>query len=121
MPDQPRSAPQPPADWREWLTQSERQWNTFLNSMMGSDQFGQTLAQFMNVQMAAQKSMGEAFERYQRALMPGSTDNVALGERLAAIEQRLDRLEAGAGPSPARKTARKRPPRTKRPPSETKR
>lgn len=117
MADQQPPPPSPPPDWREWLTQAERQWNSFFNTIMGNDQFGPALAQFMNMQMAAQKSMGEAMERYTRALNPqAGGDSADYNQRLAAIEERLGRLEAGAprtGPS-----RRKSPPRTKRPPSQ---
>ena len=29
--------------WRQWATQSERQWNEFFNQMMSTEEFSQSL------------------------------------------------------------------------------
>jgi hypothetical protein len=90
--------PDPLALWREWVSQSERQWNTFLNEMMGTDQFSQSMGRFMEIYLAMQKNMTESMGRYFTALnIPTRTDVLTLADRLAAIEDRLARIEGGLG------------------------
>jgi len=84
----------PFAMWREWVAQSERQWNALLNEAMTTDQYGQSLGRFMELYLVMQKSLGEAMGRYFTALnIPTRGDVLALGQRLSAIEERLTRLE----------------------------
>jgi len=108
--------------WREWVGQSERQWNAFLNQTMASDQYGQSLGRFMELYVTMQKGMSEAMGRTLTALnLPTRTDILALGDRLAAIEERLATIEtrlerlAGAEAGDGSAAAVSRPPRTKRP------
>ena len=116
--------------WREWMSNSERQLNGFLNNAMSTDQFTQSMGQFMDVYLNMQKSMNEVMGRTFSALnLPTRTDILSLGERLSTIEDRLGSIESSllaltksapatkpvnaAAPTPA--TAATRPPRTKRP------
>ena len=106
--------------WREWVSQSERQWNTFLTQAMGSESYSQSVGRFMEFYVAAQKQLGESMGRYLTALnLPTRDDLLGLGDRLAAIETRLARIETtlahggGAGDDAMPAT---RPPRTRRPP-----
>jgi hypothetical protein len=117
----PTSPPDPFAMWREWVSQSERQWNTFLTQAMGSESYSQSVGRFMEFYVAAQKQLGESMGRYLTALnLPTRADLLGLGDRLAAIETRLARIEttlahggeAGDDAMPAT-----RPPRTRRPPA----
>jgi polyhydroxyalkanoic acid synthase PhaR subunit len=122
----------PFAAWREWLATSERQWNTFLNDAMGTEEFSRSMGQFMDVYLNMQKSMSEGMGRYFTALnVPSRNDVLSLGERLTGIENqlasisvRLDALAAAtaanvASPeTPASNNAAPaatRPPRTKKP------
>ncbi len=114
------SASDPFAMWREWVSQSERQWNTFLTQAMGSESYSQSVGRFMEFYVAAQKQLGESMGRYLTALnLPTRDDLLGLGDRLAAIETRLARIETtlahggGAGDDAMPAT---RPPRTRRPP-----
>lgn len=113
--------------WREWMSNSERQWNGFLNNAMATDQFTQSMGQFMDVYLNMQKSMNEVMGRTFTALnLPTRTDILSLGERLSAIEDHLGVIESSLAalksdsparannpPSPAAEIAR--PPRTKKP------
>ena len=113
--------------WRDWMANSERQWNGFLNNAMATDQFTQSMGQFMDVYLNMQKSMNEVMGRYLSALnLPTRNDILALGERLSAIEDHLGTIESdlGAMKSPAAAKATTtaspngdaaRPPRTKKP------
>jgi hypothetical protein len=110
--------------WREWVTQSERQWNAFFNELMGTEQYSQSMGRLMALSLDQQKSMTEAMGRYLGALnLPTRSDVFALGDRLAGIEKRLasieERMERLGGPGPAPPSGLtptvSRPPRTKRP------
>jgi polyhydroxyalkanoic acid synthase PhaR subunit len=129
MSSQPTSS-DPFASWREWLSQSERQWNAFFNEVMATDQFGQSMGRMMDVYLNMQKSMNEVMGRYFVALnIPSRTDVLSLGTRLGEIEQRLEAIESAIKRVPAGDGAPAtaatgladvpRPPRTKKPPSES--
>ncbi len=109
--------------WREWATQSERQWNEFFNETMATEEFSASLGRNLDVFLHFQKTMNEAMGSFYTAMnMPTRTDILALGDRLLAIEDRLAALEAqvkaltrtqangSTGESP-------RPKRTKQPPA----
>lgn len=117
----------PFAMWRDWVSNSERQWNSFLNDAMSTDQFGESMARFMDLYLNMQKNMNEVMGRYLTVLnIPTRGDVVALGDRLANIEDRLSGIEsavkrpataaAAAAPAPAEAAKPKpRPARTRKP------
>jgi polyhydroxyalkanoic acid synthase PhaR subunit len=118
------TTPDPSAVWRDWMTQSERQWNEFFNQMMGTEEFSQNMGRNLDVFLHFQKTMSEAMGPYLTAMnVPTRTDVLALGDRLLAMENRLAAIEAqlstlqasleqGAAAKPSAK-----PRRTKRPAS----
>lgn len=113
--------------WRDWMANSERQLNGFLNNAMSTDQFTQSMGQFMDVYLNMQKSMNEVMGRTFSALnMPTRTDILSLGERLSAIEDHLGKIEASIAALKSAPTVKAvipetpvavipRPPRTKKP------
>ena len=108
--------------WRQWATQSERQWNEFFNQMMSTEEFSQGLGRNLDVFLHFQKTMNEAMGSVFTAMnVPTRTDVLALGDRLLAIENRLAALEAqislalASAPAGAANTSQARPKRTKRP------
>lgn len=119
----------PLAMWRDWVANSERQWNGFLNNAMATDEFSQTMGRMMDVYLNVQKQMNEVMGRYLQTInVPTRNDVMAIGERLSEIEDRLVRMEdairAGFASSPAAAplaaangsaAATPRPPRTKKP------
>ena len=117
------SAPDFSEAWREWATQSERQWNEFFNQMMGTEEFSQSLGRNLDVFLHFQKTMNEAMGSFFTAMnVPTRTDVLALGDRMLAIENRLAALEAqlsaALAAAPANGTnSRARPKRTRRPPA----
>ena len=119
--DRSRESSDPLAWWRDWLVQSERQWNSALNEMMGSDQFAGSMGRWMEVYLGVQKNLNETLGRALTGMTVPNRDDVAeLGQRLAAIEERLARIETlierGTGVS-AVTAERRRPPRTRKPPA----
>ncbi len=80
--------------WREWLTLSERQFNSFFNEVMGSDQFARSAAGYMETFAASQRLMAQGMERYLSFVnMPSRNDIAGLAETLQSIETRLAQIE----------------------------
>lgn len=122
----------PFAAWRDWVSQSERQWNTFLNNAMATEEFAASMGRFMDVYLNVQKNVNDVMGRYFTSVnIPTRQDILGLGQRLSDIEGRLDAIEraltaltaslkAGATPAAAEAAtapaaAYPRPPRTKKP------
>lgn len=114
----------PFAMWRDWVANSERQWNGFLNNAMATDEFSQTMGRMMDVYLNMQKNMNEVMGRYLQLInVPTRNDVMAIGERLSQIEDRLSAIENGmrsaaataASSRPQTSAAVKRPARTKKP------
>lgn len=110
--------------WREWMTQSERQWNEFFNQMMGTEEFSQNMGRNLDVFLHFQKTMSEAMGPYLTAMnVPTRTDVLALGDRLMAIENQLAAIEAqlsmikGSMEQGASTNSSRKPKRTRRPAS----
>ena len=124
MEDPASPIPDPMAAWRTFVTQSEQQWNAFLNQAMGTDQYSQALGRMMEMYAGMQKTMADQMARYLGALnMPTRSDVMTLGDRLAMIEDRLAGIERMLarvdGPVQSGGAPPGRPPRTKQPPSAT--
>ena len=127
MSQQGSSASDPFQVWRDWISNSERQWNAFLNDAMATDEFSQAMGRGMDMYLGMQKNLNEVMGRYFTTMnMPTRDDILALGNRLTAVEDRLAGLEAAinrlAKPNPEAKagassttTPKPRPARTKRP------
>lgn len=115
----PRQLEDPFSWWRDWLVQSERQWNATLNELMASDQFAGTMGRWMELYLGVQKNVNESLGRALSGLnVPSRNDLAELGQRLAAIEERLARIETALERGgPAAPAARRRPARTRKPPS----
>jgi hypothetical protein len=109
--------------WRQWLTDSERQFNALSMDAMGSDAFAQAVGSFMQSYTAVQQVMSEGMQRYLTFMnMPSRSDVVGLADTLRSIENRLARIEEtltiaaeavesnGRYPAPTSE-----PPRTRRP------
>jgi hypothetical protein len=109
--------------WRTWLTETERQWNSFFAEVMGRDSFGRVTGSYMEVYSIIQRALNQGMERYLNTFnLPTHSDVVELGERLHNIEERLATLEANlnnlaaaAGISTTASVTQLRPRRTRRP------
>ena len=111
--------------WRDWVANSERQWNSVLNNAMATDEFSQAMGRMMDVYLNMQKNMNEVMGRYLQVInVPTRNDVMAIGERLSQIEDRLNQIEgalarmsvpSASGTAAPRATAVPRPPRTKKP------
>lgn len=106
--------------WRQYITDSERQWNAFFKEVLGTDQFSNTLNTWVEGTLTVQRMVADQLERLYSAFnIPTHGDLVDLGERMKAIEEKLANVEAlVAAASPAAAAARasrKRPARTRKP------
>ncbi|TMB98648.1 MAG: hypothetical protein E6J42_05460 [Chloroflexi bacterium] len=109
--------------WRNWLTETERQWNSFFSEVMGTDSFGRVAGNYMEGYSVVQRALNQGMERYLNTFnLPTHSDIVELGERLHNIEERLALLEANianlaeaTGVTAGASVTRLRPVRTRKP------
>src|SRR5205809_407743 len=109
--------------WRNWLTETERQWNSFFAEVMGRDSFGRVAGSYMEAYSVVQRALNQGMERYLNTFnLPTHSDIVELGERLHNIEERLALLEANianlaeaTGVTAGASVTRLRPVRTRKP------
>jgi hypothetical protein len=120
MADQATQEPpiNPLDNWRQFITDSERQWNAFFKDVLGTDGFSSAMNTWVEASLTVQRMIADQLERYYAAFnIPTHTDLVALGERMKGIEDTLARLEsemaAGRTNGRATKSATKSPTRRK--------
>src|SRR5687767_6779954 len=81
--------------WRAWLTETERQLNTFFGEVVGTDQFARFSGNFVDGYAVVQRALNQNMERYLNTFnLPTHSDVVELAERLSGIEERLTSLES---------------------------
>jgi hypothetical protein len=122
MVEKVEQTPNPLDTWRQFITDSERQWNGFFKDVLGTDGFSSSMNAAVEASLTLQRLIADNLERYYTTFnIPTHNDLVALGERMRAIEETLTRLESAlAQSSPklaavVRPAARRKPARTKRP------
>jgi len=107
--------------WRQFITDSERQWNGFFKDVLGTDTMSSAMGTWVEASLTVQRMVADNLERYYTTFnIPTHNDLVALGERMKAIEDALTRLEAAVTttvPTAAVRPVapRRKPARTKRP------
>jgi len=113
--------------WRNWLTDTERQWNAFFNDVMGTDSFGRFLGGYMEIYGTFQRLVAQNMERSLSTLnVPTRSDIVDLSERLSTVEERLTSIESSlralaeavGHPTQPAAVTQLRPRRTRRPPNQ---
>src|SRR3989337_1936305 len=61
--------------WRNWLSDTERQWNAFFNDVMGTDSFGRFMGGYMDIYSTFQRLVAQNMERSLSTLnVPGPSD-----------------------------------------------
>lgn len=107
--------------WRQFITDSERQWNGFFKDVLGTDAASSAMSAWVEASLTVQRMVADNLERmYTTFNIPSHSDLVALGERMKAIEETLARLEEAmqaVAPAAVRAVVvpRRKPARTKRP------
>jgi hypothetical protein len=113
--------------WRNWLTETEHQWNAFFNDVMGTDSFGRAIGGYMEVYGTIQRLVTQNMERSMSTLnVPTRSDIVDLSERLSTVEERLTSIESSiralaeavGHPTQPAAVTQLRPRRTRRPASQ---
>ena len=119
MPEETAAPPNPLDTWRQFITDSERQWNGFFKDVLGTDSVSTSMNAWVEASLTVQRMVADQLERlYTTFNIPTHGDLVDLGERMKNIEDALVRLELKAGAAsrgPKKSATRARPPRTKRP------
>ena len=109
--------------WRQFITDSERQWNAFFKDVLGTDSFSTSMNAWVEASLTVQRMIADQLERFYTAFnIPSHSDLVDLGERMKSIEDSLISLQdqvralkpARAGKRAA--AARPKPSRTRKPP-----
>jgi len=109
--------------WRNWLTETERQWNGFFQQVLGTESFGRVAGNYTDAYAVVQRALNQGMERYLNTFnLPTHSDVVEIGERLHNIEERMASLEANintraaaSGVAPSAPVTQLRPRRTRRP------
>jgi hypothetical protein len=104
--------------WRQFITDSERQWNAFFKEVLGTDQFSNGMNAWVEASLTVQRMVADQLERlYATFNIPTHSDLVDLGERMKAIEDALVAIQAQGGVkrSAKRAPARPKPARTRKP------
>ena len=118
----------PAVMWQNFLGEVEKGFNSFANQTMGSGEFSRAMNQLSGTSIGAQKALGDVMERYLVGMnLPSRAQIESVGERLQAIEARLNEIKAllyqvhqNSGASDPPFPGASKPPRTKRPPSAVK-
>ncbi len=110
--------------WRNWLVDTERQWNAFFNDVMGTESFGRFLGGYTEIYTMFQRLVAQNMERSLSTLnVPSRSDILELSERLGGVEERLAAIESNlralaeavGHPSQPAAVTQLRPRRTRRP------
>ncbi|RZN09477.1 hypothetical protein CWO91_17620 [Bradyrhizobium genosp. SA-3] len=116
----------PVAMWQKMVGEMEKGFNAFANQAMSSPEFSQAMNRAGGVAAGAQKQLGELMEKYFVAMnLPSREQVTGLAERLQSIEAQLGEMKSMLSQMAASSGISRdsdgtpRPPRTKRPPSET--
>jgi len=115
----------PVALWQKMVGEMEKGFNSFATKAMETPEFSQAVNRAGGAAAGAQKQFGDLMEKYLLSMnLPSREQMTGIAERLQAIEGQigeirsmLNQMAAASGGSPT--DAAPRPPRTKRPPSES--
>jgi Poly(R)-hydroxyalkanoic acid synthase subunit (PHA_synth_III_E) len=87
--------PDPNEMWRRFVSEWEKAVNDFAHQAMSTKDFGRSMNQFAGASVDFQKSFGTIVARYLASLnLPSQTEMVEIGERLQAIDERLEQIAA---------------------------
>jgi hypothetical protein len=117
------SAPNVREMWSSWLTETERQLNSFFGEALGTEQFSRMSGNFVDGYAVVQRALNDGMERYLTTFnLPTHSELVELAERMHSIEERLASIEAAltavaeaAGLNTGSTVTKLRPKRTRKP------
>ena len=83
----------PVAAWQKFISDWEKQVNEASARVTGTPEFSQAMNQMTKFSMAAQQQFDRQMEQFLKTVhLPSKTDIAAIHDRLAAIEDAVDRL-----------------------------
>lgn len=110
------SAQDPLDVWRQFITDSERQWNAFFRDVLGTDSVSNSMNAWVEASLTVQRMIADQLERFYTAFnIPTHGDLLDLGERMKAIEERLGRIETAVAPAAIGRPMAPKPKRTRQP------
>src|SRR5262249_31655844 len=115
----------PVALWQKMIGEMEKGFNSFATKAMESPEFSQAMNRASGAAAGAQKQFGDLMEKYLLSMnLPSREQMTGIAERLQSIEGQLGEIKSmlsqmSAASSGSQVGAAPRPPRTKRPPSES--
>lgn len=105
--------------WRDVLNQWEQGLNRLSTEAMQSTEAARLFNQAMAMSLRLQQGITDITARYMHVLgLPTRSDVLAIGERLKAVEDRLQELSAASDTPLSPPPSESRPPRTKKPPAD---
>ena len=109
----------PSAIFHEWVTQWERNFDSFANKVMGTEGFSQAMNETQKAQLKMQGMFTQFMtEQLASMNMPTRDDVLRLGEAITAVDRRLERIEEKLALDSKKKSSKKKPARTKKPAAE---
>lgn len=113
--DKPKT---PQETFSEIVTQWERNYDAFANQVMGTEGFSQAMNEMQKNQLGYQRMLAQTMSEQMAALnIPSREDILNLADAIHQMDRRLERIEEKLAVSSPSSSARKRPPRTKQPPT----
>jgi SMC interacting uncharacterized protein involved in chromosome segregation len=115
----------PVAMWQKMVGEMEKGFNSFATKAMETPEFSQAMNRAGGAAAGAQKQFGDLMEKYLLSMnLPSREQMTGIAERLQSIEAQLGEISSMLSKMSANSTgspidAVPRPPRTKRPPSES--
>jgi hypothetical protein len=115
----------PVALWQKMIGEMEKGFNSFATKAMESPEFSQAMNRASGAAAGAQKQFGDLMEKYLLSMnLPSREQMTGIAERLQSIEGQLGEIKSmlsqmSTASSGSQTGAAPRPPRTKRPPSES--
>jgi ubiquinone biosynthesis protein UbiJ len=119
----------PVAAWQKFISDWEKQVNEASARVTGTEEFSRAMNQVTKFSMAAQQQFDKQMEQFLKTVhLPSKTDIAAIHDRLAAMEDAIERLTTalersnrlgGTPPGGGERPAKIQVTRTRRPPAES--
>ncbi|MGV7218352.1 hypothetical protein [Bradyrhizobium sp. UFLA05-112] len=115
----------PVALWQKMIGEMEKGFNSFATKAMETPEFSQAMNRAGGAAAGAQKQFGDLMEKYLLSMnLPSREQMTGIAERLQSIESQLAEIRSmlsqmSAASGTTQSGGAPRPPRTKRPPSES--
>lgn len=114
----------PVALWQKMVGEMEKGFNAFATKAMETPEFSQAMNRAGGAAAGAQKQFGDLMEKYLLSMnLPSREQMTGIAERLQSIERQLGEIRSMlskmSASSGSQTGTAPRPPRTKRPPSES--